>query len=326
MQPRSQIIDFFDGMLSKKEFFIPLTAAQYQFPNHYYGLTSAALLEDLFVDAAINYQKMERRDVHIERPERITVDDVTNAKGEKGWDYKFQSEHYSHKVGKDVGGIALLWDSTFKLPPDGKYSYPSPIIFVLSQYKGKNGRVSLESSEIDLTPLIHYRKKEILKGQSIVICEKLEDMKWRVLQSFEVEQDEVSLHDFLKFDSLWGQLLELWSGGIAVNKIDIFVTKARKSSAIHHLAEGMPIDVNFVALPGIYLFPKVELQNVEVEKNNRGVILPKDKVLELVANAQKTLEFSFLPTWYTAYAGSRNVDLYQAQRAEYDSIITAAKH
>ena len=66
------IIDFFNGMLGKKEFFIPLSAAQYQFPHHYYGLTSAALLEDLFVDAAINYQKTDRRDVRIERPEQET--------------------------------------------------------------------------------------------------------------------------------------------------------------------------------------------------------------------------------------------------------------
>ena len=325
MEHRSEIIDFFDGMLAKKEFFIPLTAAQYQYPHHYYGLTSAALLEDLFVDAAINYQKTDRRNVQIERPERKTADDVTDAKGEKGWDYKFQSEHYSHKVGKSVSGIALLWDSTYVLPEDKKYSYPSPIIFVLSQYKGKIGKISIGESKFDLTPVSHFRSKLLERGQFALICERREGNSWRIIKSKMVEDSSVHLHQFLPFDPLWEDLLDSWGSGIRVNQVDIFITKKVKNFDPALFKANDIVDINFVALPGVYLFPKSELQGVVVEKNNRGVLLPQQKVLELVQKAYSTLNFAYLPNWYTAYAGPRNVDLYQVQRAEYDSLTTAAR-
>ena len=78
-------------MFSKREYLIPIIAAQYQFPNHYYGLTSAALLEDLFVDAAINFKNQHHHGLQLERPERLNDEkQKTDAKGEKGWDYKYE--------------------------------------------------------------------------------------------------------------------------------------------------------------------------------------------------------------------------------------------
>jgi len=227
---RAEIIEFFDGMLGKKEFFIPLTAAQHQFPKHYYGLTSAALLEDLFVDAAINFQKSDRRSVEISRPERKTSDDVTDAKGEKGWDYRFQGEHYSHKVGKDIGGIALLWDSTFTLPPDRKYSYPSPIVFVLSQYKNKNGKLTGEKDKVEVTPISQYRGKELQNGQYLIICQKKNHLEWSILESLKVESESINLNTFLPLEVLWDKMMDYWAGGIPVNQIELFVTKKRKKS------------------------------------------------------------------------------------------------
>jgi hypothetical protein len=322
---RAEIIEFFDGMLGKKEFFIPLTAAQHQFPNHYYGLTSAALLEDLFVDAAINFQKSDRRSVEISRPERKTSDDVTDAKGEKGWDYRFQGEHYSHKVGKDIGGIALLWDSTFKLPPDRKYSYPSPIVFVLSQYKNKNGKLTGEKDKVEVTPISHYRGKELQNGQHLIICQKKNHLEWSILESLKVESESINLNKFLPLEVLWDKMMDYWAGGIPVNQIELFVTKKRKKSVELLVQVTENARIEFVALPGIYLFPKSELQSVVVEKNNRGVLLPKQKVSDLIQHAYEMQNFVYIPNWYSAYAGSRNVDLYQAQRIEYDNLISAVR-
>lgn len=318
------IIDFFNGMLGKKEFFIPLSAAQYQFPHHYYGLTSAALLEDLFVDAAINYQKTERRDVRIERPEQESNSEKRDAKGEKGWDYKFQGENFSHKVGKDLGGIALLWDSTYDLPADKTYSYPSPIIFVLAQYKNKNGKLRVGQYDIEITPISHYRNKLLEKGQCLLICEKKTD-GWEIIESKMIEDEGISLQKFAPFSSIWETLLDSWENGIAVNHIDIFVTKKRKNMKGLVFEPGVKVQIDFIALPGIYLFPKSKLQNVVVEKNNRGVLLPRQKVLELVDTAIQENNFAFLPNWYTSYAGARNVDLYQVQRGEYDRLNSAAR-
>jgi hypothetical protein len=39
------------AMLARPDYLIPLAAAERQFRDHYYGLNSAALLEDLFFDA-----------------------------------------------------------------------------------------------------------------------------------------------------------------------------------------------------------------------------------------------------------------------------------
>lgn len=325
MEKSSEIIDFFNGMLSKKEFFIPLTAAQYQYPHHYYGLTSAALLEDLFVDAAINFQKINRRDVSISRPERKKDEEVTDAKGEKGWDYKFQDEHYSHKVGKDLSGIALLWDPTFNLPEDNKYSYPSPIVFVLAQYKSKNGKIFSKDSNIAISSVSHYRNKLLQSDQQVLICKREENETWKILNSRRVLNNETSLHEFLPLNQLWEEMLDIWGSGTDVNQIDIFVTGKRQNMRGLEFNTGDSVKIEFVALPGVYLFPKSALQNVVVEKNNRAVLLPKGKVLELVQQAAGSKDFAFLPNWYTAYAGPRSVDLYQVQRAEYDSLTTAAR-
>ena len=151
-------------MLAKREYLIPLIAAQYQFPNHYYGLTSAALLEDLFVDASINFKNQEFPDLQMERPERTTDENLTtDAKGEKGWDYKYEGQNYSHKVGAKVQNIALLWDATYVLPEDETYSYPSPIVMVLSNYKNKNANLILaQDKKIQITPISDYTLGEII--------------------------------------------------------------------------------------------------------------------------------------------------------------------
>ena len=60
-----ELVSFFEEMLSRQEYLIPMVAASFQYPIHYYGMTSAALLEDLFVDASINFRNNHRRDVEI---------------------------------------------------------------------------------------------------------------------------------------------------------------------------------------------------------------------------------------------------------------------
>jgi len=55
-----ELVSFFEEMLSRQEYLIPMVAASFQYPIHYYGMTSAALLEDLFVDASINFRNSHR--------------------------------------------------------------------------------------------------------------------------------------------------------------------------------------------------------------------------------------------------------------------------
>jgi len=330
MDRPKNIIDFFSQMLAKREYLIPLIAAQYQFPNHYYGLTSAALLEDLFVDAAINFRNQEHPDLQMERPERTTEENLTtDAKGEKGWDYKYEGQNYSHKVGAKIQSIALLWDATYELPEDETYSYPSPMVMVLSNYKNKNAALILENDKkIQITPISNYRNKELSSGQFIVIAKRIRGNSWKLLETIEIVSDVKQVTEVLSIESVWKKMTKYWSGDIAANDIEIFVTKKSKYSELLKSVYDTQaeVEINFLALPGVYLFPKESLQKVKVVKNNRAILLPTAKVLEFVASAFAANNFTYLPNWYSCFATSRSVDLYQVQRAEYDRLNSAARN
>jgi hypothetical protein len=224
-------------MLSKREYLIPLIAAQYQFPNHYYGLTSAALLEDLFVDASINFKNQEFPDLQMERPERTTDENLTtDAKGEKGWDYKYEGQNYSHKVGAKIQSIALLWDATYELPEDQTYSYPSPIVMVLSNYKNKNANMILdENKKIQVTSISNYRNKTVDSGQYIVISKRVKGNSWKLLEAIEVVTSQSKVSEILTLDNVWKKMTKYWSGDNAANSIEIFITKKSKNTLIIYL-------------------------------------------------------------------------------------------
>ena len=330
MDEPKNIIDFFSQMLAKREYLIPLIAAQYQFPNHYYGLTSAALLEDLFVDAAINFKNQEHPDLQMERPERTTEENLTtDAKGEKGWDYKYEGQNYSHKVGAKIQSIALLWDATYELPEDETYSYPSPMIMVLSNYKNKNADLIFESDKkIQITPISNYRNKQVNSGQFIVIAKRMKGKSWKLLEAIEIFSDATKVSETLSLEILWKKMTKYWSDDKAANNIEIFVTKKSNNSELleKFCEEQAEVEIDFVALPGVYLFPKESLQKVKVIKNNRAILLPTSKVQEFIESAFESNNFTYLPNWYSCYATSRSVDLYLVQRTEYDSLNSAARN
>ena len=314
-------------MLSRREYFIPLIAAQYQFPNHYYGLTSAALLEDLFVDAAINFKNQEHHGLQLERPERTNEENqTTDAKGEKGWDYKYEGQNYSHKVGGKVQDIALLWDATYELPADGTYSYPSPIVMVLSNYKDKNAKLILnEKEQFQVTPISQYRSKKINDKQKLVFVKKLFGKDWQILDIQDVPTGEHALSTVMGLPATWKKMMSYWADETSANSIEIFVTKVSKKEISKSHVKSL-VEISFKALPGVYLFPKESLQKVSVKKNNRAILLPKEKVKELMDYSVLNGNFTYLPNWFTAYASNRSVDLYLVQRAEYDRLNSAARN
>jgi len=326
MNKPESIIEFFAQMLSKREYFIPLIAAQYQFPNHYYGLTSAALLEDLFVDAAINFKNQEHHGLQLERPERTNEQNLTtDAKGEKGWDYKYDGQNYSHKVGSKVQSIALLWDATYELPEDSTYSYPSPIVMVLSNYKNKNATLTIENDEkFQITPLSQYRSKPLSQGQQLLFVKRTPN-NWELLEVIDLVGEQPVIDEILKLQNIWQKLLGHWSNDQAANSIEIFITKQTKKKKIPSDFSSKSVEIDFKALPGVYLFPKDSLQNVKVTKNNRAILLPTEKVQELMNSACTKGNFTYLPNWFTYFATNRSVDLYLVQRAEYDRLNSAAR-
>lgn len=318
-----ELVSFFEDMLSRQEYLIPLVAASFQYPIHYYGMTSAALLEDLFVDASINFRNSHRRDVEISRPERDVAGEEASSKGVKGWDYQFQGEHFSHKVGKGISPIALLWDATVKLPENKKWSYDSTMVFVLSNFKkSKANLLNLDGRKLQVSSIVNFRNSSIKDGQFMLISERINRSEWKILELIQLSESSDISHA-MPLENLWGKMVTYWSGSTA-NQFDIFITVAPSSEIL--LPEiGSIVTIDYEAHPGVYVFERERLQDIEVTQNNRAVLLPAPRVTELAKESAESGLFVFMPSWYMAYAENRPADLYLAQKQEFDQMNSASR-
>jgi hypothetical protein len=317
-----ELISFFEDMLSRQEYLVPMVAASFQYPIHYYGMTSAALLEDLFVDAAINFRNSHNRSIQISRPERASEGEEASSKGVKGWDYQFQGEHFSHKVGKGIGAIALLWDATVQLPEDKRWTYDSTMVYVLSHYKKSTARLIGPSEKVQVSSIFQYRNKSIEKGQTAFIVERLSRTNWFVHEVIVLEDAE-DMQLALPLDQVWEKMIQYWNGSTA-NKFDIFISTKIANKDLLNLV-GNEVEIDYEAHPGVYVFEKESLANIEVTQNNRAVLLPANTVGELTKDSAETGLFVFMPSWYMTYAENRPADLYLAQKHEFDQMNSASR-
>ena len=118
-ETETRFIHAVQGMLARPDYLIPIAAAERQFRDHYYGLNSAALLEDLFFDALGNFLRQTEPKTPLMRPPT----------GQKGWDYAFDGLQISHKVSQNLTEIAALWDATKRGVTT--WSFDDPIVYVL---------------------------------------------------------------------------------------------------------------------------------------------------------------------------------------------------
>jgi hypothetical protein len=323
MGKSKELVSFFEEMLSRQEYLIPMVAASFQYPIHYYGMTSAALLEDLFVDASINFRNSHKREVEISRPERAIEGEEASSKGVKGWDYRFQGENFSHKVGKSINAIALLWDATVELPEDNRWSYDSTMVYVLSNYKKSSANLICNGNpKLQVTSILGFRNKSIRKGQTVFIAERLTRTKWKIHEELEL-QAAGDLAEALPLDHIWGKMTGYWSRATA-NKFDVFISNSPLADSYPSVV-GKEVEIDYLAHPGIYVFERERLQNIEVTKNNRGVLLPAATVSELAIDSAENGFFVFMPSWYMAYAENRPADLYLAQKQEFDLMNSASR-
>ncbi len=300
-----------------------MVAASFQYPIHYYGMTSAALLEDLFVDASINFRNSHRREVEISRPERAIEGEEANSKGVKGWDYQFQGEHFSHKVGKGINSIALLWDATVKLPEDKKWSYNSTMVYVLSSYKKSSASLlCAEKPKLQVSSILGFRNKAVKHGQLVFIAERLDRTKWKIHELIQLNPAE-DLAGALPLEEIWGKMIGYWSKSTA-NKFDVFISNKPVTNKYSDIV-GKEVEIDYEAHPGIYVFERERLQNIEVTQNNRAVLLPAGTVGQLAKESAERGFFVFMPSWYMAYAENRPADLYLAQKQEFDLMNSASR-
>lgn len=323
MSKSRELVSFFEDMFSRQDYLIPMVAASFQYPIHYYGMTSASLLEDLFVDASINFRNSYRREIEISRPERSVKGEEATSKGVKGWDYQFQGEHFSHKVGKEINAIALLWDATVELPQDNKWSYQSTMVYVLAHYKKLTANLSTRDGlSVPITSILSFRNQEVKDRQQVFIAERVSRLKWKIHEVIVLDASS-EIEKAMPLDSIWGKMVELWSTG-AANMFDIFVTCKTFKEDLSELVQ-QEVEIDYFAHPGVYIFEKERLQNIEVTKNNRGVLLPSRTVEYLTRDSAEQGLFVFMPSWYMAYAENRPADLYLAQKQEFDALNSASR-
>ena len=311
------VIAAIGGMLARPDFLIPIVAAERQFREHYYGLNSAALLEDLFFDALGNYLRQTEPDAVLLRPPT----------GQMGWDYTFNGLNVSHKVSQKVDVIAAIWDATLK--GITKWSFDDPIVYVLSG----NSPATSVLVDIDGQPPLACRaisdlgKPFVADGRALLVVEWPRGSRApRVLDLVETSPGQRT-SDALPFSRIWRHVAEHIRKGGGANEIDVLVTNSRPRpmtlEAIR--SAGLPVaaDVHVPYRGGVYVFPRSLLQDLAVKSNNRAVLIPKPTVQGLLTQARELGLATPLPLWYTVYAQERPPDMYSAQRAEYGSRFSA---
>ncbi len=288
-------------MASRPEYHHPIVAAQRQFRERYYGLSSAAMLEDLFVDAFASYLRSHEPSLRFARPPR----------GEKGYDYEFEGERWSHKVSKDGPiAIAALWDATRQ---DSTWTFDTPISLSAGGYSAKSLKLrSAENGAVTVaTPVRPDIKVEEGAICGLVHWPPIEGVRflktWKLAAGKSIEQS-------LPFETLWSEVVRAIGDGCRSNEIELLLFKG--SSLINDNERYR--QVSEVFMPGTYLFDQSKLIDIEVAHNNRAILVPKAFVAQLMTEAIMESNFVPMTTWFACYAGGNPPDLYLSQRAEFD--------
>jgi hypothetical protein len=118
-------------------------------------------------------------------------------------------------------------------------------------------------------------------------------------------------------------MIGYWSKSTA-NKFDVFISNKPVTNKYSDIV-GKEVEIDYEAHPGIYVFERERLQNIEVTQNNRAVLLPAGTVGQLAKESAERGFFVFMPSWYMAYAENRPADLYLAQKQEFDLMNSASR-
>lgn len=316
-EAESRFVDAVRGMLARPDYLIPLAAAERQFRDHYYGLNSAALLEDLFFDALGNFLRQTHPVTKWTRPQT----------GQKGWDYSFDGLQISHKVSQDLGDVAALWDATKQGVTH--WSFDEPIVYVL----GKNAPSTGVTVELDFSTRVQCRAVADLgppyelRGRSLmVVCWPADGTNPRLLEILASESGQRAV-DVLSFSRIWQYVASHVAGGGAANDIDVLVTHKPLPRMLVDLVASRDdpehVGISAKLRGGVYLLRRDLLQDLPVKTNNRAILIPKDTVRTLLGEAVLKGLFAPLPLWYWVYAQGRPPDMYSAQRGEYEARFSA---
>ncbi|WP_404389644.1 hypothetical protein [Humibacillus xanthopallidus] len=306
------------GMLARPDYLIPLAAAERQFRDHYYGLNSAALLEDLFFDALGNYVRQVDPGTQLTRPPT----------GQKGWDYAFDELQISHKVSQNLSEIAALWDAT-KSGVE-RWSFDDPIVYVLGS---NTPPTSVLVELLDSATLLKCRavadlgRPYVANGKTLLVVRWPGDGSQPHLLDIVPTEKGQTVEDALPFSRVWEHVAANVAAGRGADEVDVVATSRGCPPLLVETLrmDGLPVPIDLSATfrGGVYLFPRELLQDLSVTTNNRAILIPKETIKELLSDASIRGLFAPLPLWYWVYAQERPPDMYSAQRAEYDTRFSA---
>lgn len=297
------------SMLADPGFLFPLAAASRQFRTFYYGMGSAALLEDVFVDAFHNHLAQRRPDLRFRRPPR----------GEKGWDYEYCGLKVSHKVGQGPTDIAVLWDATVER---GVHSFDYPVVFVSSQYAPIPLRMDVHGQSVQAKALRAHRDQRLTQGNDLVIVHwPARTAEARVVGVVTIPKTGLAA-DVASFSDIWALVAPEIAKGTPANEIEVLHRAGKNSRGL--LRPGDRVTLSSGLRPGVYVLVVEQLQLLPLKSNNRALLVDKDTVKQKMGDAAEAGQHIPMSTWAEVFASPRPPDLYLSQRAQWDARFSPA--
>ncbi len=320
LSPLQKFVELLKGMFSRAEYHFPVLAAQNQYRERYYGLSSAAMLEDLFFDALSNYVRTYDPSSRLSRPPR----------GEKGYDYEFNGQKISHKVSK-AGPcvIAALWDAT--RTDVTHWTFQTPISFTTGNYSSatmpakvfSTGDTFFDREKFEDTVSIKPvgRCESLKQDEAVIVCHFGCDTKIKILHVWHPGKSG-PINEILPFGDVWKILGPVINSGTAANEIEMFVISKKTAKWIFPDVVLEASSSNY--RPGTYVIAQELLQNVALTSNNRALLIPKTSVATFLDQSVRSGNFVPMANWFSLYASKNPPDLYLVQKTEYDALFSAA--
>lgn len=286
------VASVFASMLADPDWLMPLVAAQVQYRSVYYGMTAAALLEDVWTDALSNWLARHRPSVTLTKVERGALGD-----------YKIDELVTSHKSGKGPAQTAIHWDATATRGP--LWVSKTSVTYLSAEYGHLTGRWSSPGRE-GAARVVWPPEGSRPPGRVCLVHLIPMTDRWRVCGSWD---------HWPTFEEVWPQVAKLLDQGFPAYDIEMF-----------WLPKGVEIGdegaLTFATWPGVYLWPKGLLIDVPLSSNNRGSTLERAVVAKLMETTRAIAGphplFVRLPVWSARYAPPRPPDLYLALRSAWD--------
>ncbi|MGL4742889.1 MAG: hypothetical protein ACRCXL_00675 [Dermatophilaceae bacterium] len=316
-------LHYVSSMLARADFLIPLAAAQRQFREDNYQMASAAQLEDLFYDALGMYLRENHPRVELRR-----------RSGNELWDYGVGAADLSHKESQSPD-FAVWWTGGNQedgawAPKRAAWRYEHTIVFV---YTGVTGTLGWRLDPVGddaallagLTGTLSgslginaIRRRTQRKGrEALVLMAPLGPARMRVEHVW-----PAGTWEHLSFHDMWPDL-----GGPRLASRDLWLDKqpSRGGSGLGQVAVQAAGSVLTLTaepmLPGIYVFPRRDLQDIPLVANNRAHSAAPDFVLALMDDARRHGRFVPMPLWFASFADSEPPNVYSRQRTQFEALF-----